>query len=102
MRQGSRSGDGNPNDPASDWPDGGGQEGRLAPQVARGAIRRKLTTIARPAVVDVRPALVAAFCFPTGATSTTASVDVHTLRQQAGGQIGQGEQPTSTIQRRDS
>ena len=51
-------------------------------------------------VGDVQSALVAAFPVFEEAAITPSIVDVHALRQQAGDQISQGEQPTSTIQRR--
>ena len=52
------------------------------------------------AVVEVQPALVAASPVFEEAAINPSIVDVHALRQQAGDQISQGEQPTSTIQRR--
>jgi hypothetical protein len=49
-------------------------------------------------VLDVQSALVAECPVFEGAAITPSIVDVHALRQQAGDQISQGEQPTSTIQ----
>ena len=46
-------------------------------------------------MVEVLSALVA-----VSPAITPSIVDVHALRQQAGDQISQGEQPTSTIQRK--
>jgi hypothetical protein len=51
-------------------------------------------------VGDVQSALVAVSPVFEEAAITPSIVDVHALRQQAGDQISQGEQPTSTIQRR--
>ncbi len=51
-------------------------------------------------VGDVASALVAVSPVFEEAAITPSIVDVHALRQQAGDQISQGEQPTSTIQRR--
>ncbi len=51
-------------------------------------------------VGDVRTALVAVSPVFDGAAIAPWTVDVHALGQQAGGQISQGEQPTSTLQSR--
>jgi UDP-N-acetylglucosamine enolpyruvyl transferase len=51
-------------------------------------------------VGDVASALVAVSPVFEEAAINPSIVDVHALRQQAGDQISQGEQPTSTIQRR--
>jgi hypothetical protein len=51
-------------------------------------------------VGDVRSALGAVSSIFEEAAITPSIVDVHALGQQAGDQISQGEQPTSTIQRR--
>jgi hypothetical protein len=51
-------------------------------------------------VGDVQSALVAVSPVFEEAAINPSIVDVHALRQQAGDQISQGEQPTSTIQRR--
>jgi hypothetical protein len=51
-------------------------------------------------VGDVPSALVAVSPVFEEAAITPSIVDVHALRQQAGDQVSQGEQPTSTIQQR--
>jgi hypothetical protein len=51
-------------------------------------------------VGDVLSALVAVSPIFEEAAIAPPVVDVHALRQEAGEQISQGEQPTSTIQRR--
>jgi hypothetical protein len=53
-------------------------------------------------VGDMASALVAVSPVFEEAAITPSTVDVHPLSQQAGGQISQGEQPTSPLQRRSA
>jgi hypothetical protein len=63
------------------------------------ANRRQITLIGNLVVGDMTSTLVAvSLVFQEGAI-TPILVDVRHLRQQAGGQVSQGEQPTSPIQR---